>query len=245
MTRRALGWLPRVARRGTLVALLVVPTLASAQLGGLGSTGNGGQNVPNRSLGADRGSASKQAKLDEAVKKFQDEDLPTKLEGITELGNVDDRAKAVDYLLQGANDPQGSVRLKAIDVLGNMKAKEAVPSLVQQLFMRDTDKPTKQHVLVTLGKIGDPKATRAILDYVARPGDEGMDANAIYALGDIGDKRAIPALQEIAQTGDPKLRPLATDAIQRIREKPEPAVVPPALAADRRRAGGEAGAPNP
>ena len=241
MTRRAFGRLPRTARHGALAALLLLPAIAVAQApSGLGSTGNGSAGVPNRSLGSDRGKASNQAKLDEAVKKFQDDDLPTKLEGITQLGTVDDRAKALGYLLQAANDPEGSVRLKAIDVLGNMKATEAVSSLVQQLFMRDTDKPTKQHVLVALGKIGDPKATRAILDYLARPGDEGMDGNAIYALGEIGDKRAIPTLEEISTAGDPALRPLATAAIQRIQQKPEPDVIPPALAADRRRAGGEA-----
>lgn len=191
----------------------------------------------------DRARPAQQAKLDEAVRKFEDEDVPTKLEGIAALGTVDDRPKAIGYLLQASNDPNASIRLKAIDTLGNMRASEAIPSLVQQLFMRDTDRVTKQHVLVALGKIGDDKATKPILDFLARPGDPDVEGNAIHALGEIGDPVATPALQGIVRDGDPALRPLAQAAIQKIRDKPAPEVIPPALAADRRRGGGEPGGP--
>ena len=66
---------------------------------------------------------------------------------------------------------------------------------------------------------------------------------SIHALGEIGDKAAIPPLERIVKDGDPTLRPIAQAAVVRIRQKPEPEVVPPALAADLRRAGGEGGQP--
>ena len=59
-------------------------------------------------------------------------------------------------------------RIKAIDTLGHIKAKEATPLLIQQLFMRDTDLGTKQRILACLGKIGDTRATRPLIDFLAR-----------------------------------------------------------------------------
>lgn len=184
-----------------------------------------------------RSTAQSQAKFDEALRKFQDDDPQVKLEGIAALGTVsDDRPKAIGYLLQAANDPDTSFRIKAIDTLGNMQAREAVSPLVQQLFMRDTDRNTKQHLLVALGKIQDPRATKPILDFLARGGDVAVRGNAIYALGEIGDKTALPPLEAIEKDGDDEaLRTLARTAAQRIRTKPAPDVLPPALAAERRR----------
>jgi HEAT repeat protein len=185
-----------------------------------------------------RSTAQAQAKFDEALRKFQDEDPPTKLEGIAALGTVgaDDRPKAIGYLLQSANDPDTSFRIKSIDTLGNMQARQAVSPLVQQLFMRDTDRNTKQHILVALGKIGDPRATKPILDFLARGGDVAVRGNAIYALGEIGDKAALPPLEALEKNGDDDtLRALARTSAQRIREKPAPEVLPPALASDQRR----------
>ena len=140
------------------------------------------------------GKAQSKVKLDEALRNFNAEDLPTRLEGVEQLGHSDDEAKAVGYLLQAANDPEMAIRLKAIDVLGTMRAKDAVGSLVQQLFMRGTETTTKQHILVALGKIGDSRATKPILDFLARDGDRGLRGNAIFALGDIGDQDAVEPL---------------------------------------------------
>lgn len=184
----------------------------------------------------DRNRPAAQAKLDEAVRKFEDEDLATKLEGIAALGSVEDREKALGYLLQAANDPHPSIRLKAIDTLGTMRATEAVGTLVQQLFLRDTDRGTKQRILVALGKIGDRSATKPILDFLARPGDVALRGNAIHALGELGDPAALAALDRLAESDDAVLRPLAQAAAQKIRALPPPEVLPPALAAERRRA---------
>ena len=50
-------------------------------------------------------------------------------------------------------------------------------------------------------------------------------------------------LEAIAHDGDPMLRGLATEAIRKIRERPAPPVVPPALAVDRRGPGSPAATP--
>jgi HEAT repeat protein len=176
-----------------------------------------------------------QQKLDEAIRKFTGEDVQERLEGVEGLGENSEDPKAIEYLIRGAADADMSVRVKSIDVVGTVKVKAAVPLLVQQLFMRDTSLATKQHILAALGRIGDPHATKPILDFLARDVDPAVRASAVYALGDIGDRTALPALEKLAkETSDENFRGLTQAAIKRIHEKPAPEVVPPALARDRR-----------
>jgi HEAT repeat protein len=171
-------------------------------------------------------------KLTDLVKKLNGTDRDERLEAIKGLGELND-PKATEYLVGAANDPDMSVRIKAIDTLGQIKAKDATPLLIQQLFMRDTDLGTKRRILACLGKIGDTRATTPIVDFLARDVDPAARGNAIFALGDIADPAAIPPLQAIANDGDPMLRGLASDALRKIRDRPAPSVVPPALADDR------------
>jgi HEAT repeat protein len=108
---------------------------------------------------------------------------------------------------------------------------------VQQLFMRGTDEVTKQHLLVSLGRIGDPRAVKPIVDFLARDNDRRIQGNAIFALGDIGDESALEPLGRFAEeTTDPSLRSVAQTAMRKIRDRPAPEVVPSAMAQERLRA---------
>jgi hypothetical protein len=157
------------------------------------------------------------------VRKLQSDDPEQRLEAIRGLGEINE-PKAIEYLVAAANDPDMRIRIKAIDTLGQIRAKEATPLLIQQLFMRDTDLGTKRRILACLGKIGDTRATGPIVDFMARDVDPAVRGNAIYALGDIGDPAAIPALDALAKDG-------ADPALARARERsgtedparPEPA----------------------
>jgi HEAT repeat protein len=180
-------------------------------------------------------------KLNDNIKKLNGDDPQQRLEAIGALGEIGD-AKATEPLVAAANDPDMRIRIKAIDTLGNIRAKDSTPLLVQQLFMRDTDIPTKQRILVALGKIGDTRSTRSIVDFMSRNIDSATRGNAIYALGDIGDRAALPPLEALARDSqDEAQRRLANEAIRKIREKREPEVLPPALAGDRRQQGEAAG----
>ena len=182
-------------------------------------------------------------KLSDSARKLKSEDVEERLDAIRTLGQLDD-PKATEYLVAAASDPDMRVRIKAIDTLGRIHAKEATPLLIQQLFMRDTDLGTKQRILASLGKIGDTRATGPIMDFLSRDVDPAVRGNAIFALGDIGDPAAIPSLEAIAKDGgDEVLRSLAVEAIRKIRARPAPNVVPPALAIDRRGPGGPSPAP--
>jgi HEAT repeat protein len=214
-----------------VIALAVVvacgaPAIASAQQA---------PGVENRRTLRDRYEKPRQQqKLDEAIRKFGEEDVQERLEGVEGLGGNADDPKAVEYLLRGAADANPTVRVKSIDVIGDNRVRAGVPLLVQQLFMRDTTLATKQHILAALGKIGDPVATKPILDFLARDVDPSVRGSAVYALGDIGDRAALPTLEKLVkQSTDENFRGLAQSAIRKIEQRPAPAVVPPALA-DRR-----------
>src|SRR5439155_17409662 len=178
-------------------------SFASASAWAQGSLGQDGG--PRPSI-RDRYRAPQQTqKLDENVRKLKSDDPDTRLEGIRGLGEVND-PKAIEYLVAATSDPDMRIRIKAIDTLGQIRAKEAIPLLVQQLFMRDTDLGTKRRILVSLGKIGDDRATRPIIDFLSRDVDPSARGNAIFALGDIGDPAAIAPLEVIANHGPPRLR---------------------------------------
>jgi HEAT repeat protein len=217
-------------RRGrvTLLALAtcLLPVLTRAQVPGEAPGGLGRLR--------DRYRTPQQSqKLDESLRKLRSDDPEKRLQGLQDLGEVTDK-KAVEHLVAAASDPDMRIRIKAIDVLGRVRAPEAIPLLVQQLFMRDTDLGTKQRILACLGKIGDARATTPIVDFLARTGDPATRGNAIFALGEIGDRAALPPLEAIADSEDPLLRGLAQEAVRKIRDRPAPSVVPPALAVDRR-----------
>jgi hypothetical protein len=223
MQRRVVGLVAGIAGIAMLTAT------ARAQPTPNDNRGTGGSNLRDRYE-----KPRQQQKLDDAIRKFGEEDIQARLEGVEGLGENAGDAKAIEYLLRGAADADLSVRVKSIDVVGNARLKQAVPLLVQQLFMRDTTLATKQHILASLGKIGDPSATKPILDFLARDVDPSVRGSAVYALGDIGDRAALPSLEKLAKTTtDENFRGLTQSAIRKIEQKPAPAVVPPALA-DRR-----------
>jgi HEAT repeat protein len=232
----------RIAALGLLLwGLLLLPVIARAQALNPVDTNRGSM----RERANPAAKPTNKAKLDEALRNFNAEDQPSRLVGVGQLGTVEDEPKAMGYLLQGANDPDSAVRLKAIDVLGQMRAKDAVSPLVQQLFMRGTDEVAKQHILVALGRIRDSRATKPIVDFLARDNDRRLQGNAIFALGDIGDDAALGPLGRIAEeTDDPALRSLAQNAMRKIRERPAEEVVPTAMMQERLRAAAQ-GKPTP
>src|SRR5216117_96181 len=139
-------------------------------------------------------------KLSDSVRKLKSEDVEERLDAIRTLGQMDD-PKATEALVAAASDLDTRVRIKAIDALGHVQAKDATPLLVQQLFMRDTDLGTKRRILASLGKIGDRRATGPIMDFLSRDIDPAVRGNAIFALGDIGDQASLPCSRPWPRTG--------------------------------------------
>jgi HEAT repeat protein len=154
--------------------------------------------------------------IEEPIRKVNSSDPNERLEGVRELSGSRD-AKAVEYLIQAVGDTDLRVRAKAVEALGVLRATEATQVLVQQLLLRSTEPQMKQRILASLGKIGDPRATRPILEFLQRDLDAQMRGTAIFALGDIGSSEAVDTLRKIeAEDEDPTTRRLAGEALNKI-----------------------------
>jgi HEAT repeat protein len=159
---------------------------------------------------------TKGTSIEDFVKELSSDDPMKRLEGVKSLGSSKE-PKAVEYLIQALGDPDIRVKAKAIEVLGDMRANEATPVLVQYLFLRTTDAGMKQLILASLGKIGDTSAARPLIEFLQRDLDRATRGTAIFALGEIGAPESIEPLAEIARTDtDPTLRRLANEAKSKV-----------------------------
>jgi len=101
------------------------------------------------------------------------------------------------------------IRWKAAKTLGEMGGAttqgspyNAVPDLLRTLDY--SDRYVRLHVMQALGKLNDERAVEPLLEVVKLSDDEGEREIAIRALGQIGDKSALPTLLD-AMTDKSKL----------------------------------------
>ena len=126
-----------------------------------------------------------------------------RLRGVEDLGQSSD-PRAVNHLLKAMGDADLRVQARAIDYLGARRASDATPLLVQKLFLAGAPGPLRQRVLTSLGRIGDPSASRPILDFLAQEQNADVRGTAIYALGEIGD---VTIRDELVKLGDEEKDP--------------------------------------
>jgi HEAT repeat protein len=150
------------------------------------------------------------------VKQLGSSDPDKRLEGVKSLGASKD-PKATEYLIQAMGDADVRVQAKAVQMLGDMRANDATPVLVQYLFLRTTEPNMKQLILAALGKIGDPRAAQPLIEFLQRDLDRPTRGTAIFALGEIGAPESVEPLKRISQTeSDPTLRRLANEAMSKV-----------------------------
>jgi HEAT repeat protein len=148
------------------------------------------------------------------------------LEAVKSLGNSKD-PKAIEHLVQATADADIRVKVKAIDYLGTLKATDATPVLVQQLFLREVGPGIKQKVLVALGKIGDPRGSGPVIEFLKRNLDPQTKGTAIFALREVGNDSALPFLDNLSRAEQsPPLRRLAAEAAENIRHRLSPEFSP-------------------
>lgn len=196
--------------RAGVAALLVVPVAAAAQ-------------VNSQGLRQRYDKATKGATIDEYVRSLGSEDADKRLQAVKSLGASKD-AKAVEHLIGALGDADPRVQAKSVDLLGELRATDATQVLIQQLFLRTTEPMMKQRILAALGKIGDVRAARPIMEFLQRDLDEATRGTAIYALGDIGAPESVATLQALAaKDPDSTLRRLANEAVQKVQNQQDAA----------------------
>jgi HEAT repeat protein len=164
--------------------------------------------------------------IQEWVRRLKNDRPETRLEAVKSLGDSKD-PKAIEHLVTATADVDIRVKIKAIDYLGTLKATDATPVLVQQLFLRDVGPGVKQKVLIALGKIGDPRGAEPILEFLKRNLDQQTKGTALFALREVGNDSVLPVLDSIARTEpSPPLRRLAAEAAEDIRHRLSPEFSP-------------------
>jgi len=209
---------------GASIFLIALPPQASAQFLSQGErlgTQLSGDRVKDRINRQKKGS-----NITEWVRRLNNDRPETRLDAVKSLGNSKD-PKAIEHLLSATADVDIRVKVKAIEYLGNLRATDATPVLVQQLFLRDVGPGVKQKILVALGKIGDPRGAEPIMEFLKRKIDLSTRATALFTLREVGNDKVLAFLDDLSHTEDsPPLRQLAADAAVNIRHRLSPEFAP-------------------
>ena len=195
-----------------LGALLLTTSGSVAQLSNRSSLNQGGRDQ----LGDRYNNAKRGVSIDEWVRRLGEDDPATRLDAVKSLGESGEPA-ANHFLMQAVGDTDPRVRAKAVDYLGRARATNATLFLIQRLFVRGTEDALRHRVLMALGKIGDSRASRPILEFLGRDLEPDIRGTAIYTLGEVGDSSIEQDLRELAESEEhPRLKRLITDALAKV-----------------------------
>lgn len=98
----------------------------------------------------------------------------------------------IDFILNAIKSDDRKVSLAGQRALGNVKDKKLVPKVIAAL--EDKDRQVKVGAIRAAGKLKDKRAVPFLLRHLDE--DEFVASNASFALANIGDEDAIPALLE-------------------------------------------------
>lgn len=105
---------------------------------------------------------------------------------------------AVPGVIERLQDPEKTVRLKAMDVLKECgpTAKDAVPDL--EIALKGTDRDSSEHAALALANI-DPRDKEVLPVLIKMLNDPAQKVNAIKALAEMGNsaRPAVPALEHL------------------------------------------------
>ncbi len=126
---------------------------------------------------------------------------PRLLRGELEQAAQDKRARVelMQRLIAALKDPSPKVRNHAAKALGELGDKRAVPALLPML--QDPVPGVRRAVAVALGALKSRQAVPALMQYVEASTDIFREMTAVYALRDIGDPRALPAVLHAMERG--------------------------------------------
>lgn len=112
-----------------------------------------------------------------------------------ELGQLQS-SDALPYLIAALRDSDLYVRVAAIQGLSDLKNAAAVPTLCELVLSQLHEPLIVSNVCIALSEIRSSAATATLMELLS--GDEPFTRyEAAYALGEIGDQAAVPALTKL------------------------------------------------
>jgi HEAT repeat protein len=124
---------------------------------------------------------------------LSDENSYTRRCIVVALGKIQD-TNAVEPLIKTLSDEDVSVRQRAALALGKIKAQSAVMPLIEKLS--DEDYRVRSSAVSALVSIGDKMAVEPLLKELNGKHDQLYKDEIVWALGELGDKKALPILEE-------------------------------------------------
>jgi HEAT repeat protein len=138
------------------------------------------------------------------------------------------RDTAVPALLAVLKDEDVSVRLAAVESLGNLSDPRAVDALVQAL-RTDTDARVREAAAEALGEIHSARAVPGLIAALGSEKVSAVRAKIASALGEIKDKRAVEALGAAVRDADAEVRREAVSALGELESAAAVPMLIPAL----------------
>jgi HEAT repeat protein len=145
-----------------------------------------------------------------------DEDSEARMRAALALGRIGD-PQAFDPLIKAISEDDMQLSWYAIEALGMLRDPRAIPVLITTLEHPDIDR--RKSASSALVKFGD--AAIMPLINIAKDTNRKWRIFAIKALGEIGDTRAIKALNDLLNDEDETVRLYAAESVNAIKEKQE------------------------
>lgn len=124
-----------------------------------------------------------------------------------------DEAEVTEALERMLRDPDPRIRLAAVESLDKHDSPSSVRPLMERVL--DPDADVSRAAIDTLARTGDPVAAPAIMAAISRHYVD-PPLNAVWALGQLGDRDAIVLLARLRAHSDPWVRYNATEALREI-----------------------------
>ncbi len=138
---------------------------------------------------------------------------PIPAETARTIAIAEDERRLAPELKTLVNDPNPTVRVRALLAIGRIQDSTSVPAVLP--LLNDASVEVRREAVFALGQIGHRSARAALEARLGEP-DAETSRLAIEALGKLGDKAATPKLAEMLRNKDPLRRAEAAVALWRL-----------------------------
>jgi HEAT repeat protein len=153
------------------------------------------------------------------VESLEDKDPKIRMFAAQMLRYSDDISVA-PYLETLLDDGHASVRAAAAETLGRLGAVEPVPALIAAL--EDKNEDVRCQAARALGHLRDERAVLPLSGMLYKDVSPPARQAAAFALGEIGNMRALTILKAAVDDPDPNVRATASSAVKRVKKVDTP-----------------------
>lgn len=139
------------------------------------------------------------------------------------LATLQGKNAKVNKLAEERGFVEGAVAVKAIEVLGDLRAKSAEDAILKQwdAVKNEVTRPiVRRSVAMALAQLGGGRAVALLGKNAAEPAAD-MRQIIVDALNELSDRAALPALLAAAKTGDDEAKRIAFQAFTRLGDSRE------------------------